>query len=107
MKTLKNIIVNISEDTKQAGVQDEEFELVDILTDISPITDIINLRLESSEQLDNYIVQITADQHLSEERILYIFNSNEQRFLNVSNLTVLERQTYNNIKSQIYTEINK
>lgn len=106
MKTLKNIIVNITEDTKQAGVQDKEFELVDIVTNISSITDIVKLRLESTEQLDEYIVQITADQHLSEERILYRFNNGEQRFLYISNLMVSEKGIYNNVKLEIETEIN-
>lgn len=107
MKTLKNIIVAIDSEIVKAGYQeDSEFKVIDLTTATEDIDIIVSDRLKADEVLKEYLVQVTEDQHLSEERILYRMTDESYRFLAVSNMTVAEQGKYNAFKVAVETDIN-
>jgi hypothetical protein len=107
MKTLKNIKVIISPLAITAGFQDEqEFKTQQSECNIADVLEIVESRLHEGEELKEFLCQITEDQHLSEERILYRMIDDSYRFLAVSNMTVAEQELYTNYKNEVSTAIN-
>jgi hypothetical protein len=107
MKTLKNIFVTIIPASIKAGFEEEnEFKSMDVTVDITDVECIVSDRLQPDEELKELLIQVTEDQHLSEERILYRMVDESYRFLAVSNMTVREQGKYNAFKIAVETEIN-
>lgn len=107
MKTLKNIIITIDPESAKAGYQEEnEFKVMEVNSDITDVESIVSARVQPNEELKEFLCQITEDQHLSEERILYRMVDESYRFLAVSNMTVAEQGKYNAFKVAVENEIN-
>lgn len=109
MNTLKNAIVEINPMVIRVGYSKDttDFESKEVVLEkenIDKINDLINVvngYLQPEKTLNSFLCQITADQHMSEERIRYVDNDDNYDFINICSISEDNQNIYNQVKKML------